>query len=127
MRDAPHPPGNVRSNSGKLARMSHPKRGFSISYVAFLALVVGAILLMVGMNPQLRSRPGEPTPTVGVAVQVTGHTLTWTSSAVLAQQAYVAMRKFKQQQARQIDPQVVVERSTPRPTAVETDDRPPTA
>lgn len=77
-----------------LRRMSTvARRGrVSFNFLAFLATVAGALLLLIAQRPELRSRPGEAQVGAAPVVATVGHSLTWGGTAALLVRASISMR-----------------------------------
>ncbi|MEZ4450330.1 MAG: hypothetical protein R3B09_12705 [Nannocystaceae bacterium] len=73
--------------------MSNARGGrVSFNFLAFLATVVGSLLLLLAQRPELRARPGEAQVGAAPVVATVGHGLTWTGTATLLVRASLAMR-----------------------------------
>jgi Ni,Fe-hydrogenase I cytochrome b subunit len=76
---------------------------FPVSYYAFVATVIGVLMLLAGMNPALRGNSDEDG--TRATIDVVGQSLTWTGSAVMAYRSWVYARRLKHQQARDANEQ----------------------
>ncbi|MEZ4429644.1 MAG: hypothetical protein R3A51_18365 [Nannocystaceae bacterium] len=72
--------------------MQPPARRPRRSFVAFVIMVAGVLLLMTAERPELRPRPDRPSP-AAAAIRSTGYGLVGLSAAVLTHAALAYNRR----------------------------------